>query len=205
MQGRLEQIWTGFNDREKKLVGALGAIAAVLVILVPVYLLSSAISALEADNDAIVTVLRDIDRAGAELALREAEAAAAERRYDVRAPALGSFVEAQCGEFGVTIQSVTNQPEVQEGRFRRRHVRASLPNAGLRAAVKLITSIEAAPYPIALERIHVEHFTAGEDRFNVEIGVITYDRMSGGTGDADADAGVPARSQPEGHAGPPAP
>lgn len=205
MRDRLEQIWTGFNEREKRLVGALGAIAAVLVVLMPVYLLSSAISALEEDNDAIAAVLRDIDHAGPELAQREAEAAAAERRYDVRAPALGSFVESQCGEFDVTIQSVTNQPEVEEGRFRRRHVRASLPSAGLRAAVKLITSIEAAPYPIALERIHVEHFQAGEDRFNVEIGVITYDRTSGGAGATDADAGVPARPQPEGHAGPPAP
>jgi hypothetical protein len=206
MRDRLEQVWAGFNEREKRLVGTLGVIAALLVVLLPVYLLSSAISALEEDNEAIVTVLRDIDRAGPELAQREAEAAAAERRYDVRAPALGSFVEAQCGEFGVSIQSVTNQPEVQQGRFRRRHVRASLPNSGLRAAVKLITSLEAAPYPIALERIHVEHFTAGEDRFNVEIGVITFDRTSGGAGASDTDAGVPAaRPQPEGHAGPPAP
>ena len=206
MQARLELIWAGFNEREKRLVGALGAVAAMLLVLMPVYLLSSTIGALEEDNEAIERVLGDIDHAGPVLALREAEAEAAERRYDVRAPALGSFVEAQCGEFGVTIQSVTNQPEVQEGRFRRRHVRAQLPGAGLRAAVKLMTSIEHAPYPIALERIHVEHFNAGEDRFNFEVGVITYDRTAASGAADGTDAGTPEpRPQPTGHAGPPAP
>ncbi|MFO0684899.1 MAG: type II secretion system protein GspM [Sandaracinus sp.] len=205
MRERLEQTWAGFNEREKRLVGILGLVAALLVVLMPVYLLSSAISALEEDNDAIESVLRDISHAGPRLAIREAEAEAAERRYDVRAPALGSFVEAQCSTEGVAIQSVTNQPEVQEGRYRRRHVRAQLPGATLRSAVHLLHSIEGAPYPIALERIHVEHFTAGEDRFNFEIGVITYDRTTGGAAGASGeDAGVP-RTQPPGHAGPPAP
>ncbi len=204
MRERLEAIWAGFNEREKRLVGALGLVALLLVVAMPVYLLSSAIGALEEDNDAIELVLRDIGRAGPRLAQREAEAAAAEARYDVRAPALGSFVEAQCATNNVAIQSVTNQPEVQEGHFRRRHVRAQLPGANLRAALHLLTSIEAAPYPIALERIHIEHFNPGEDRFNLEIGVITDDRESGGAAGSGEDAGV-ARPQPAGHAGPPAP
>jgi hypothetical protein len=204
MRERLEATWAGFNDREKRLVSILGIVAALLVVLMPVYLLSSAISALEEDNDAIELVLRDIGHAGPRLAQREAEAEAAEARYDVRAPALGSFLEAQCSAEGVNIQSVTNQPEVQEGRFRRRHVRAQLPGASLRSAIHLLTSIEGATYPIALERIHIEHFNPGEDRFNFEIGVITYDRTSGGGAAEGEDAGV-ARPQPAGHAGPPAP
>jgi hypothetical protein len=204
MRERLEATWAAFNEREKRLVGALGLVALLLVVLMPVYLLSSATLALEEDNDAIELVLRDIGRAGPRLAQREAEAAAAEARYDVRAPALGSFVEAQCATNEVAIQSVTNQPEVQDGHFRRRHVRAQLPGANLRAALHLLTSIEAAPYPIALERIHIEHFNPGEDRFNLEIGVITDDRESGGAAGSSPDAGV-ARPQPAGHAGPPAP
>jgi hypothetical protein len=204
MRERFDSFWAGLNDREKRLVGALGIVALLLVVLMPVYLLSSAIGALEEDNDAIELVLRDIGRAGPRLAQREAEAAAAEARYDVRAPALGSFVEAQCAANEVAIQSVTNQPEVQEGHFRRRHVRAQLPGANLRAALHLLTSIEAAPYPIGLERIHIEHFNPGEDRFNFEIGVITDDRESSGGAGSGEDAGV-ARPQPTGHAGPPAP
>jgi hypothetical protein len=204
MRERLEATWAGFNDREKRLVGVLGIVAVLLVVLMPVYLLSSAISALEEDNDAIELVLRDIGRAGPRLAQRQAEAEAAEARYDVRAPALGSFLEAQCATENVAIQSVTNQPEVQEGRFRGRHVRAQLPGAQLRSAIHLLTAIEQAPYPIALERINIEHFNPGEDRFNFEIGVVTYDRQSAGAAAGGEDAGVP-RPQPAGHAGPPAP
>ena len=47
MRERLEASWAGFNDREKRLVGVLGLVAFLLVVLMPVYLLSSAISALE--------------------------------------------------------------------------------------------------------------------------------------------------------------
>jgi hypothetical protein len=203
MRERLEATWAGFNDREKRLVGVLAVVACLLVVLLPVYVLSSEIAAAEETNQALELVLRDIGRAGPQLAARAAQAEAAERRYDVRAPALGSFLEAECGRHEVAIQSVTNQPEVQEGRFRRRHVRAQLPGTGLRAVVHLLTDIEAATYPIALERIHVEHFNAGEDRFNFEIGVITYDRAASTSGDAP-DAGT-ARPQAPGHAGPPAP
>lgn len=204
MRELLEQTWAGFNDREKRLVSALGAVALLLVVMMPVYLLSSAIGALEEDNDAIELVLRDIGRAGPRLAEREAQEAVAQARYDVRAPALGSFLESQCTQAEVAIQSVTNQPEVQDARFRRRHVRAQLPGASLRAALHLLTSIENATYPIGLERIHIEHFNLGEDRFNFEIGVITYDRIAGASAGTEEDAGVP-RPQPSGHAGPPAP
>ena len=106
MRERLEAIWAGFNDREKSLVSVMGVVALVLVVLLPVYLLSSTITALEEDNDAIELVLRDIGRAGPVLAARQAEAVASERRYDVRAPALGSYVEAQCGEFEVAIPRI---------------------------------------------------------------------------------------------------
>jgi hypothetical protein len=93
---------------------------------------------------------------------------------------------------------------VQEGSFRRRHVRASFPGTGLRAAVKLMNSLEASQYPIALERIHIDHFAPSEDRYNVELGVITYDRQRAAPG-AGAAPATPARPQPAGRAGPPTP
>lgn len=199
MRARLEAIWTGFNDREKKLVGLMAAVFAVCLVVVPMYLLNQAIASLEHDNEAIVQVIDDIQAAGPRLAAREAAVRAAEARYNTQAPALASLVEAQSGEHSVTVNAVTNQPEVQEGPFRRRHVRASFPGTGLRAAVKLMNALEASPYPIGLERIHVDHFAPGEDRYNVELGVITYDRGDG------TPAAPAARPQPAGVAGPPTP
>lgn len=203
---RLRATWEGFNDREKRLVAIMGVVAAFIVVLMPIYLMESAIGEIEAESDEIGSVLRDIDRARDRLAEREAERRAAEARYEHRAPELGTFLEAKAGEQHLTLAQVTNQPEVQEGRFRRRHVRASIPGTDLRHAVRLLTEIENAPYPVALERIHVEHFTEG-DRYNLEVGVITYDR-SAATAEG-ATAGEGARSggtpQPAGRAGPPSP
>lgn len=207
MQDRLKQIWVGFTERERRLVGALGAVVVLLIMFLIFYIPSRAIASLEERNEQIASVLEEIEGASARLAAREAEVEAAERRYDVRAPALGSFVEARATENGVTVQQVTSQPEVEEGRFRRRHVRATLPNVSLRNAVHLLTELEGSEYPIALERIHVEHFNAGNDQFNFEVGVITFDRAGAAAAGTGADAGVAAPPAPRtgGLAGPPPP
>lgn len=198
MNDRLEALraqWEALTDREKRLVRVLGGVAAALVILLPVYLLSSAIGELEEQNDEIAAVLSEIDRAEDRLAQRAAERAAAEARYAQRAPELGTFLEGRSSAREMQIASVTNQPEVQEGRFRKRHVRASFPGTTLRQAVRLMTDLESAPYPIAIERVHVEHYQEG-DHYNLELGVITYDRTGG-----DRDAGVPAARAAAGGAG----
>jgi hypothetical protein len=207
VRDRLQQLWAGFTARERQLVGVLGLVVVGLTLFLIFYIPSSAIAALEEDNDEIARVLEEIGAAEERLAARAAEAEAAERRYDRRAPALGSFVEARATTNGVAVQQVTNQPEVEEGRFRRRHVRATIPNTTLRSGMHLLTELESSEYPIALERIHVEHFNAGTDMFNFEIGVITFDRAGSAEGGADGpDAGVaPAAPRGGGLAGPAAP
>ncbi|MDQ3032915.1 MAG: type II secretion system protein M [Myxococcota bacterium] len=205
MNERLEGLraqWEALTDREKRLVRGLGVVAAALLVMLPVYLLSSAIGDLERQNEEIAGVLSEIDRADERLAQREAERSAAEARYNQRAPELGTFLEGRASAREMTIASVTNQPEVQAGRFRKRHVRASFPGTSLRQAVRLMTDLENAPYPIALERVHMEHHQSG-DHYNLEIGVITYDR----TASPDRDAGAASAPAPgaSGRAGPPPP
>ena len=198
--------WEGLNEREKTLVRALGGVAVALVVLLPAYMLSTAIGELETESEEIAAVLSEIARADARLAEREAERAASEARYATRAPELGTFLEGRASARAMTIASVTSEPEQQEGRFRKRLVRASFPGATLRQAVRLMTDVESAPYPLALERVHVDHPQEG-DRFNVELGVVTYDRTSvaadGGVpaGPSAASAAPNARVQPPGAAG----
>jgi general secretion pathway protein M len=218
MSERLESLraqWEALTEREKRLVRALGGVAVALVVLLPVYMLSSAIGDLETQNEQVASVLAEIDRADARLSQREAERARAEARYTQRAPELGTFLEGRSSARQMQIASVTNQPEAQEGRFRKRHVRASFPNTSLRKAVRLMVDIESAPYPIAIERIHMEHYQEG-DHFNLELGVITYDRAAperdAGAGGGAAGAGAGGTAQPAaaggaggGRAGPPPP
>lgn len=206
MRERLSASWQNLTERERRLVALLGVVAAIVAVFLVVYVPTQAIAAIEEENEEIAQVLGEIASARTRLDERARARAVAEARYDVRAPALASFLEAMASRESVTLTEVTNQPEVESGRFRRRHVRAEIANASLRTAIRFMSAVESEPYPIALERIHVQHFTAGEDRFNVEIGVITFDRT--GTGGAP-DAGVPAApaagSTRPGRAGPPSP
>lgn len=212
---RLEPLraqWQALTERERLYVRILGIVLGAILVLLPVFLLSSAIGDLEAQNERIATVLADIERAGARLAQREAERHAAEARYAQRTPELGTFLEGRSSARQMTISSVTDQPEVQEGRYRKRHVRASFPGTSLRQAVRLMTDIESAPYPVAIERIHVEHIQEG-DHYNLELGVITFDRQAPAAGEGEGASGsgtergterAPAAA-PAGRAGPPAP
>lgn len=195
--------WENLTDRERILLGILGGVAATLIVLLPVFLLSTAISDLEEENEEITSALRTIQRSRARLAAQRAERAAADQRYGRQAPSLGSFLEAKAGEQeGLAISDVQHEPERQEGEFRIRHTRARFQGTGLRPAIRLLAAIENSRYPVAIERIHVDHHQTG-DRYNFQIGVLAFDRPAAEGG---ADAGVPAASGAgAGRAGPPAP
>ncbi len=198
----LATYWENLTDRERFLLGILGAVAATLIVLLPVYLLSTAIGGLEEDNEEIVAALRTIQRSRARIAAQRAERAAADQRYARQAPSLGSFLEAKAGEQdGLAISDVQHEPEREEGGVRIRHTRARFQGTGLRPAVRLLAAIENSRYPVAIERIHVDHVQAG-DRYNFQIGVLAFDRPT----EASADGGVPAPTGASaGRAGPPSP
>ncbi len=195
----LRETYENFNQREKRLVNALGAVVVALLIALPLWLVSSSISSVAAENDEIRQVLGRIAREQDQIAQVQALKAAAERRYDVQAPPLASFLEEQARQAGYerTVQ-VTPQPDRAQQDFRRRHVTAELPGIDLRTAINLMASIKNSRYPVAIESVRIEHFSRG-DRFNIELGVIAFDRE--GDDDDDDDEG-PARRR-DGRAGPP--
>jgi hypothetical protein len=198
----LRSYWSNLSDRERLLVGVMGSVTAALLVLLPVYLLSTSISDLEDDNEQITQALRRISRSRGVLRAQQAERAANEARYARAAPSLGSFLEAKAGEQeGLSVSDVQHEPVREIGRFRVRHSRARFQGTGLRPAILLLASIENSRYPVAIERIHVDHMQTG-DRYNFQVGVLAFDRAGG----ASVDAGVPAsRPTAPGHAGPPAP
>lgn len=193
--------YENLNERERKLVALLGAVSVALVVFLPVWLLTSSISDIRAENEAIREALRDIAQHGSELAEWEQQRAAAERRYDTKAPPLGSFLEAKAREAGYDRPlEVTDQPERVEGDFTRRNTRASLPGVGLREAIEMMTAVKNSAYPVAIERLHIEHYQAG-DRYNVQLGVITFDRNEPRGGGDEEERPARRSKRP----GPPAP
>lgn len=198
--------WENLTERERKLLGVLGAVAGALVVLLPLYLFTASISDLEEDNARITAALREIRNSRGRLAQQQAERAAAELRYARRPPALGSFLEAKAGEQeGLTISDVQREPDNEEGRFTIHHTRARLQGVGLRPAIRMLAAIKNSRYPVAIERIHVDHMREG-DVYNFQIGVLAFEREGG-----SADAGVPGGAgdddddDDDGRAGPPDP
>lgn len=174
----LRDAWEGLSEREKRLVQALAVVLVVIVVSLPLYLLSSSIRVLEEENDEIAVLIAEIARSEERLARSRAERAAAEQLYDQSAPPLGTLVERTAQARKMTIASVNNQPDVQEGRFRRRHVRAMFRGVTLRQVVRLMVDLENQPFPIAIERIHLDHSVGSGDNYNLELGVITFDRAA---------------------------
>lgn len=192
------------NDRERKLVTLLGGVLAVLIVFLPVWLLTSSIGAIEEENEQIRGALRDISDHGTQLAARDEQRQAAERRYDNPAPPLGSFLEAKAREAGYDRPlEVTDQPEKVEGEFTRRNTRASLPGVDLRTAIGVMTAVKNSPYPVAIEKLQLEHYQAG-DRYNVQLGVVAFDRNGGRRG-GDSEGNAAPTKRRGGRPGPPPP
>jgi hypothetical protein len=184
--------YENLNERERKLVALLGGLLVATVVLLPLYLMNAAIADLEEENREIVSVLRDLERARPALRQREVERRAALELYQTPAPSLGSFLEQMAAEQGLTVREVTDQPEKELGEYRRRHVRVTLPNVGLAEVVRMMAAIANSPYPVAIERIHIDHFRTG-NQFNVQLGVVAFDRRgAGAAGQAEAGAAAGA-------------
>jgi hypothetical protein len=186
-------------------VRVLGGGAVALIVLSPVYMLSTAISELEHDNSEITATLREIQRSRTRLAAQRAERAAAEARYALKAPPLRGFIDEHTSREHITASDWTNEPDRVVGQYTIRSTRVRFQGTGLRAAMIALASIETSRYPVALEMIHIDHRSAG-DIYNMQVGVLAFDRQ--GTPARGADGGVarPATS-PSGRpaAGPPAP
>lgn len=172
---RIQGAVANLNDRERKLLGAMGFVFIGLIVFLPLYLITSSISEISIENEGISDVLRDIAHARPQLAQREAEREASMARYRTAAPPLGSFMEARASEQELTLREVNEQPAKIVGEFRRRNTRSTLPNVGLRPVVKMLTAIVNSRYPVALERLQFEHFRSG-DTYNVQVGIVTYSR-----------------------------
>lgn len=201
----LRGAYEGLNPRERRYVQVLGALTAVLVIVLPIYLLTSAIAELEQENDEIADVLRDVARSRDLLAARKAAREAAAARYDRRAPPLGSFVEEKARKVDLGIGEVTDQPELALGKFTRREVRVSLPpNSELGPVLQLLADIENSEYPVAVERLRIEHFQEGANRFNVQFAVAAYDRAQPAREERSAGA-ADGRRERRRRVGPPGP
>jgi hypothetical protein len=180
---RLRVFWDNLNERERRLLTALGVVFAVLALCFPLLWIADYNSTIEEENAEYRSMLDRLQREGGHLKqLMEARKASA-ALYKRKTPALGSFLEAQASKQNLKLQEVTDQPEKAVGTYLRRNVRAGIPDVDLTSAVNLLSGIAASGYPVAIDHLQIEHYKSG-DVYNLKLGVLTFDKKAKTKSDA---------------------
>jgi general secretion pathway protein M len=184
----VRESWEKLSDRERRMLSIMGGVFLAMLVFVAVWTTSSALAEVQEERDALRQVLNDIDRAGDLLAKREAERRAVEARYEKRAPALAAYVEGKAKEEGLEVRQVVEEPEKVVGAYRRQSVRVTFSGVSLRPIMRLLASIDDERSPLALERLQIEHYAAG-DSYKVDVNVAAYDKPQ------KSDSGKPATTK----------
>jgi general secretion pathway protein M len=176
---KLQVSWENFTEREKRILAVAGAALFFFVIALPFMLMTTANGDIEQEIDDMKVLLDDIESQRDRLQSRVAEKRAADKLYRQKAPQLGGFLESLAREQGLTIQEANDEPEKTVGKFLRRGVQVSIPKVPLTPIVKLMAAVDGSHYPVAIERLQIEHFQEG-DTYNFRLGVVAYDKESAG-------------------------
>ena len=175
----ISSAWNNLSEREQRLLGILGGVFATMLAALVVFLSASALEEIEAERDDLRSVLMEIEAARALLDQRAQKQREANARYRREAPALGSYMEEKAKEEGMEARKIVDQPEQQMGIYRRRHVRLNFSNIGLRPLMRMLSEVLQPSMPIAIEQLEIQHRYGGGDTYNVNLGVVAFDRESG--------------------------
>jgi general secretion pathway protein M len=170
--------WDKLSDRERRLLSITGAVLLLVVMFGVVWSTTSAVAEVEEERDAIRQVLADIDRSADMLAKRDRERRTIEERYRNRAPALAAYLESRAKDEGLEVRQVLEEPEKSLNGYRRQSVRMSFNNVALRPVMHLLTSIAEEPSPMSIERVLIEHYSAG-DTYKIDVGIASYESPKG--------------------------
>lgn len=170
--------WEKLSDRERRLLSISAGAVITVVLFAGIWTTTSALAEVEEERDAIRLVLADIDRSADQLAKRDAERRAIEQRYANKAPALEAYIESRARDEGLEVRQGVEEQEKSINGYRRQSVRMTFSNVALRPIMHLLTSIAEEPSPIAIERLVIEHFAAG-DSYKVDVNVSSYEAPKG--------------------------
>jgi type II secretory pathway component PulM len=184
---RLRETWEALNDRERLLVGGLGAVMAVFLLGFPLFWTARQNAEIEERNAELRSVLELIAARRPQLQQLQQARAESQQRYKNRTPPLGSFVESEAKRHNLTIREVTDQPQKTSGNYTRRSVTASINDVDLTGIMNLLSGIVGTQYPVAIDHVQIEHYQPG-DKYRFKLGVRTFDRKATAAKDSEAPA-----------------
>jgi len=185
---RLRETWEALNERERMLVGGLGAVLALFLLGFPLFWTARQNAEIEERNGELRSVLELIAARRPQLQQLQQARNEAQQRYKNRTPPLGSFIESEAKRHNLTIREVTDQPEKSSSaNFTRRSVTASINEVDLTGIMNLLSGIVGTQYPVAIDHVQIEHYQAG-DKYRFKLGIRTFDRKATAAKDKEAPA-----------------
>lgn len=177
------------DEREQKLLTALGVVAGVLLLLVlPIALLTS-LSSKKDQNADIRAAIGSIDDARSTIGERKAKAQAVLAKYANPAPALAGFIEQAAKAHSLTAADTQDKPETPHGKmYTERFTVVKMHKIGMKAFVEMLQGIETSGHPIAVTRLNIKPRPNEPDQYEIELGISAYDRKGEGKGGAKGAA-----------------
>ena len=177
------------EERERKLLAALGGVVGVLVVLVAPIALVMTLSSKQAENEDIRAVLSEIEDARSTINERKARHGAVVAKYASPAPALAGFIEQAAKAHSLSAADTQDKPETPHGKlYSERFTVVKMHKIGLLPFVQMLQQIETSGHPVAVTRLNLKPRTNEPDQYEIEVGISAYDRKGDAKGDAKGSA-----------------
>jgi general secretion pathway protein M len=174
---RLRQWYDGLVPRERRLVGLLLAIVAVLLVLALPVGVALTVSARRSENHEMIDAIARIKGAREEIRARQAKRDAIVRRYANKAPPLAGLLEKAARDNRLDVPESRDNPEVPHGkRYVERTTVIRLRKASMLALAKMFEQIEQQGMPVAISKLNIRRRGGEKDSYDVELGLSAFDR-----------------------------
>jgi general secretion pathway protein M len=171
---RLESL----EPRERRLLGVLGAVFAVMLLLSIPFGVSLLLSDETEAHDRLTSAIERIETEGDTIRERQEDHEALLARYETPAPALASFLDKAASASGLAIPEIKDLSPVSHGkRYEERSTSISLRKVGLLALVKFMERVSGGTEPISIAKLNIRKRGAEPDAYDVQMTVSAFHRL----------------------------
>jgi general secretion pathway protein M len=173
LRERMERL----EDRERRLLFVLVAIAAAGAVLLPPLAVSAMVHSRRSDVEAVQEALAAISDEKEALARVKAEKSAVTLRYARPAPPLAAFLSRLATESSIEIPESQDRQTVPHGKkFEERATKITLRKVGMLNLVRFLERIEQAGHPLRVSQFNLRKRGTEPDSYDVDMIVSAFDR-----------------------------
>jgi general secretion pathway protein M len=175
LRERMERL----EDRERRLLFIMLAIAAAAVVMLPPLAVSAMVHSRESDVEAVREVLTAIADEKETLDRVKSEKSAILQRYARPAPPLAAFLAGLASQSSLEILESQDRQAVPHGKkFEERTTKITLRKVGMLNLVKFLERIEQSGHPLRVSQFNLRKRGTEPDSYDVDMVVSAFDRKA---------------------------